>query len=343
MLLRCIVCIGLLFNNISYAQSARSAAIAVEIAHASAIPKIQVLEAVGSLLPAASVVIKPEIAGKITRIDFEEGKEVAQGHVLIELDNATAMAQLKEDKAKRLLAEQNLKRLSAAQGGSSAQQIDTAKAVLLQAQASVDKAQAQYDKTQLKAPFSGRIGLTDIQMGDYVQAGAALVGLVDSSRLKLEFTIPERQAHLIALGQEVRFVTDQSAAKASTAVIYGLSPEIDLQGRSLTVRAWVDNKEALFIAGIFARVTIDVPQQGKVVVVPEEVVFAQNNKQWVYVVKNKPDSDQRYVQLIEVRIGQRHQGQIEILSGLNEGDQVVKAGQLKLKEGSIITVAALMH
>ncbi len=222
------------------------------------------INAVGILLPAASVVIKPELSGKIVSIHFNEGQPVKEGDILIKIDDTTFQADVKDAEAKVFLAEQNLKRLIAVKGSSTEQQIDISKAALLQAQAMLAITSSQLAKTTIKAPFDGIVSLSNVEVGEYIQAGTALLTLVNQEKLKLEFTIPERISHLAKPSQIIQFQSDNFPDKKFEGIVYAISPEIDQLGRSLTIRAWVDNKTMLLIPGLFVRLTLNIPQNKKI-------------------------------------------------------------------------------
>ncbi len=309
----------------------------VEYAQTQSLSRNQFIQAVGTLSPVASIIIKAEVAGKVASIHFKEAQTVKAGDLLIALNDDIAKANLNDAKAKLKIAKLNFDRLTAAKQTATAQQLDTAESALLQAEANWETAQAQWEKTQIRAPFTGTVGLTNIELGSYIQAGEALTRLTDSSQLKLDFNVPERFASLIQAGQLINFSTDNDPTQHFQAKIYAISPEIDPNGRFLSLRALFDNTQAQLIAGLFARIEFEIVQNGEVIVVPEEAVFAQNNKHWVYVVQKQPDNPQQErAKLTEVTISQRKPGIVEIANGLTAKTQVVSAGILKLRDGALI-------
>lgn len=314
----------------------------VELATAVEEDKLEEIYAVGVLYPRQSVIIRPEVAGRVVGIGFKEGEPVEQGVTLLRLDASIAEADFNEAKAKEELAQQNVNRLSAARGGATAQALDIAKAELKQATARREVANATLKKMSLTAPFSGVTGLKKVEVGDYIQAGAEIVSLSNIEQLRLEFSIPERVAHVAKVGQQVKFSVDNFPNHEFNAEVYAVSPEIEQKGRSLLIRAEFHNENQTLIAGTFARLNLLIPLDFKVIIIPEEAIFASEGKQFVYraVIDQKSSRERDELiyraELTEVELGERSAFNVEILSGLEGGDIVVKAGQVRLHDGSLI-------
>lgn len=334
-----------LLGGVAEAQSAPRKGVRiteVELAEAKSEAKIEEIYAVGVLYPRQSVIIRPEIAGRVTEIGFKEGEPVEQGEVLLKLDASIAQADFNEAKAKEELAQQNVNRLSAARGGATAQALDIAKAELKQATARREVASATLNKMTLTAPFAGVAGLKKVEVGDYIQAGAEVVSLSNINQLKLEFSIPERVAHVAKVGQQVKFSVDNFPNRDFNAEVYAVSPEIEQRGRSLLIRAEFNNEDQTLISGSFARLNLLIPLDFEVVIIPEEAIFASEGKQFVY--RAILDSEQSEsldepiyrAELTEVELGERSAFNVEILSGLKGGDIIVKAGQVRINEGSLL-------
>ncbi len=308
----------------------------VELSEVIMQDKFEEVYAVGILHPYQEVIIRPETAGRITKIAFKEGELVDEGELLIALDSSIEAAELKDAKARQSLAKQNLDRLMAAKGGSTAQARDIAQAEYEQAAASAAIAQARYDRRFLYAPFAGTIGLKNVELGDYIQAGSDIVRLLNIDQLRLEFNIPERVAHVAEVGQKVSFTVDNFPNTLYTAEVYAVSPEIEQKGRSLTVLARFHNEDQSLIAGTFARLNLLVPLNYQVAIIPEESIFASEGAQFVYRANAKPELNIFEAELVPVEIGQRSAFSVEVLSGLNDQDIVVKAGQIRIKDKSPI-------
>lgn len=309
----------------------------VELSEVVLQDKFEEIYAVGILHPYQEVIIRPEAAGRVVNIAFKEGGVVEAGDLLFELDSGIEAAELKERNARRILARQNLDRLLAAQGGSTAQARDMAQAEYEQAEANEAIAKTRYDRRFIHAPFTGTMGLKNIELGDYVQAGADIVRLLNIEQLRLEFNIPERVAHVVETEQNVNFTVDNFPNKLFTAEVYAVSPEIEQKGRSLTVLARFHNEDQSLIAGTFARLNLLVPLHYKVVIIPEESIFASEGAQFVYRANPVEGEDYFESELVPVEIGQRSAFNVEILAGLGANDIVVKAGQVRINNQSKIT------
>lgn len=308
----------------------------VELAEVVLQDKFEEIYAVGILYPYQEVIIRPEASGRIVEIAFKEGEEVKAGDLLIALDSSIEAAELQESSAKRVLAKQNLDRMLAAQGGSTAQARDVAQAEYAQAVANEAIAKAKYERRFIHAPFAGTMGLKKVELGDYVQSGADLVRLLNIDQLRLEFNIPERVAHVAEQGQNVTFTVDNFPNKLFTAEVYAVSPEIEQKGRSLSVLAKFHNEDQTLIAGSFARLNLLIPLNYQVIIIPEESIFASEGAQFVYRAVENENGDSFIAELTPVEIGQRSTFNVEILSGLNPDDIVVKAGQVRIKDQSEI-------
>ncbi|UNM94976.1 efflux RND transporter periplasmic adaptor subunit [Ignatzschineria rhizosphaerae] len=308
----------------------------VELSEVVLQDKFEEIYAVGILHPYQEVIVRPEASGRIVNIAFKEGESVEEGDLLLALDSSIEAAELRETTARRVLAKQNLDRLLAAKGGSTAQARDIAQAEYEQAVANEAIAKAKYDRRFIYAPFSGTVGLKNVELGDYVQAGADIVRLLNIDQLRLEFNIPERVAHVVETGQNVKFTIDNFPNKLFAAEVYAVSPEIEQKGRSLTVLARFHNEDQSLIAGSFARLNLLVPLNYQVIIIPEESIFASEGAQFVYRAKPTSDPDVFEAELVPVEIGQRSTFNVEILSGLNADDIVVKAGQVRIKDESLV-------
>lgn len=322
----------ILLSNFLHTVSAK--VISVEVTKTEEIPKQEFIHAVGTLLPFEWVVIRPEISGKIVAVDFKEGTLVTKNQVLIKFDARMAEAKLKNSQANLMNAQQTVKRIEASKGSASAQQLDTARTSELQAEADIEMAEVELDRTILRAPFNGRMGLINQFVGSYVQAGSDLTTIVNTEKLKLEFNLPERLAHTVRVGQPLQFSVDNFPKKKFTAEIYALSPQIEQEGRSLTVRALYDNQDDALLPGMFSRISLEIPLGYNVIIVPEEAIFSAEGKQFVYKVVK--ENNQYIAKLTEVTLGERLSYAVEVIHGLQNGDHIVKVGQARLHDGSVI-------
>ena len=293
------------------------------------------VSAVGSLVSNESVVLRPEIAGRIARIGFRDGEAVQRGAVLVELDNAVQRAELQQARAKLTLAKANSGRTEDlfARNFVSQSSRDNARAELDLARASLDLAQARLDRTVIRAPFAGVVGIRSVSPGDFVQDGDALINLEDIATLKLDFRLPELYLDRVQQGQALELATDVLPDETFAARVDAIDPLVDAQGRAVRLRASLANPAGRLRPGVFVRVRLVLAERPNVLVVPEAaLVAAPGNVQFVYqVLEGK-------AQRVDVSTGMRRDAVVEIVSGLAQGAQVVSAGQLKLRDGTPVLV-----
>ena len=293
------------------------------------------VSAVGSLVSNESVVLRPEIAGRIARIGFRDGEAVQRGAVLVELDNAVQRAELQQAGAKLTLAKANSGRTEDlfARNFVSQSSRDNARAELDLARASLDLAQARLDRTVIRAPFAGVVGIRSVSPGDFVQDGDALINLEDIATLKLDFRLPELYLDRVQQGQALELATDVLPDETFAARVDAIDPLVDAQGRAVRLRASLANPAGRLRPGVFVRVRLVLAARPDVLVVPEAaLVAAPGNVQFVYQVHEGK------AQRVDVTTGMRRDAVVEIVSGLAQGAQVVSAGQLKLRDGAPVLV-----
>ncbi len=309
---------------------AGQAPVPVEVATAQRLAMADDVSAVGSLVSNESVVLRPEIAGRISRIAFRDGEAVQRGALLIELDSAVQRAELQQARATLTLAQANSRRTEDlfVRKFVSQSSRDTARAELDLARAGVDLAQARLDRTVIRAPFAGVVGIRSVSPGDFVKDGEALINLEDIATLKLDFRLPELYLDRVQLGQSLELACDVLPGETFAARVDAIDPLVDAQGRAVRLRASLANPEGRLRPGVFARVRLVLAERPDVLVVPEAaLVPAPGNVQFVYqVVEGK-------ARRVNVTTGMRREGQVEVASGLEAGAQVVSAGQLKLRDG----------
>ncbi len=291
-------------------------------------------EAVGTLLSNESVLIRPEIAGRIVAIGFEEGQAVAADQQLFQLDDSIYQAELADARARLQLAERSFERAKQLlQRGAGTQRArDEALASLQTARAAVELAEARLTKTTIEAPFAGIAGLRRVSMGDFVTVGQDMVNLENIDPVKVDFAIPERFLGDLDSGQTVRMTADAFPGETFAGEVYAVNPRIDPAGRSIQVRARIDNSQRRLRPGLFVRVNLELARRENAILVPEEAVVPRGEQRFVYKIV-----DGKAV-MTPVVIGQRRFGEAEIREGLAEGDTVVTAGQLKLFDGAPVSV-----
>lgn len=308
--------------------------VAVEAARAEVTTIVEELQAVGTLTPDEAVTVAPEIAGRIERIGFREGQKVAVGDALVELDKSILRAELAKFRSDLTLARANHERMMtlSREGMAARQARDEALAALRSAEAGLALAEARLEKTTIRAPLSGVVGLRSVSVGAYVTPGQAIVELARIDPIKLDFRVPELALSELRTGQPIRVTVDARPGRSFEGTIYAIDPLVEVSGRAIRLRARIPNPDGELVPGLFARVDVVVGRRENAIVVPESAVFSRGQKRFVYRVV-----DERAV-LTEVVLGQRRPGRVEIRSGLAGGDMVVHAGQQQLRDGARVEV-----
>lgn len=287
---------------------------------------------VGTLVAAESVVIRSEIAGRITTVHFTEGQIVEKDKPLVTLDSEEYKAQLDSSSADVKLSELNFERQKdlLSKNASSRQNFDETQAKLSEARANQDLYQTRLEKTKIRAPFRGTLGLRNISEGAYIRAGDDLVTLVDTSYMKLDFRVPEKFVSQLKIGQTVGVSVDAYFDKDFSGKIIALEPSIDEKTRTMLLRARVGNEKGLLYPGMFARVTLTLEERRGALTIPEQAIVPQGQDAFVF----KAAADKAV--LTKIKLGQRQAGTVEVSEGLQAGDRVVVAGQMKLRDGAPI-------
>lgn len=292
------------------------------------------LSTVGTLRAEEAVLLRPEIAGRIEKIHFADGQAVAEGAPLFSLDAALIRAEVNEAAANRdrsrrahVRAQELVQRKLLSNAD-----FDSALADLAVDEARLASAQTRLEKTVIRAPFSGVTGLRQVSLGDYISVGQALVNVVQLDPMLVDFQLPEMQLTGLAPGMPVKVSVDAFSGRSFAGEIMAIDPQINAAGRSVQIRARLDNREAVLRPGLFARVEVVLSSNPAALMVPEQALWPVGDKQHVFRVEE--DS----ARLVEVELGQRLPGWAEIVSGLAPGDVVVTAGQMKLRDGAAVQV-----
>jgi membrane fusion protein (multidrug efflux system) len=295
---------------------------------------LQTITAVGSLRSDESITVRPEVAGRVSAILFQEGQRVPKGALLIRLDASVNEADVQQARANLKLAQSKFDRAVdlAKSNFISSQARDEAENNLRVAEAAVALAEAKLAKTRIVAPFSGIIGLRSVSVGDYVKEGQDIVNLESIDPLKVDFRVPEIYLRQIQVGQVLEVGLDALRDKSYEGRVYAINPLVDAAGRAIVIRAQVKNQDATLRPGMFARVRLITSEHQEALVVPEQVIVPQGDEQFVFRV-----IDGKAVR-VKVALGQRREGLVEVASGLDAGDIVVSAGQLKLRDGAPVVV-----
>ena len=286
--------------------------------------------AVGSLRSNQGVMMRPEVSGRIVKLGFADGQRVQRGQLLVQLDDTLQLAQLRQAEAQASIARTNLQRSQEllAQNFVSQSAVDQNAAALEVAGAQVALAQAQLVRMRVLAPFDGVTGLRSVNIGDYVKDGADLVNLEDNSSVWVDFRLAERYLGQIKPGQVVDLAMDAVPGPTYQARVVALDSQLDANGRSVLVRSRLANADGKLRSGMFARARVVFSVREAALVVPEEALVPQGDKQ--FIVKLVAGAQGLVTQRVPALIGQRAHGKVELLAGVAEGDVIVLAGQARL-------------
>lgn len=308
----------------------------VEVVDARRAETTSDIQTIGSLLSDKSVALAPEIAGRLLEIAFEEGQAVRRGQIIVKLDNSIATAELAQARARLKLATANQERTARlTRSGTVAKRTsDEAQAIYEDTAAAVELAQLRVDRHVLRAPFDGFAGMRSTSVGAFVSAGTKIVNIEKIDQLKVDFRIPEALLASVKVGQEISVEVDALSGQTFAGTIYAIEPAIDINGRSLSVRARLPNKGYLLRPGLFARITIRGLVERQVVLVPESAVVPSAGQTLLFKVENGT------AVAVPVQLGDRRNGEVEITHGLEGSESVVVAGQYRLRDGVPVEVVS---
>lgn len=306
----------------------------VKVATAKRAPAIEETGAVGTLRADEAISLRPEIAGRILEVHFNEGQNVARGARLVSLDSAELTATLAASTSDVQLNQQRLERAEDLYKKAfiSQQALDEARSNLAKARAKQQEDQAKLAKTELRAPFPGVMGLRQVSQGAFVAAGTDIARLEKIDQLKLDFRVPETFLARVKTGQTVRIAVDAYPDETFAGAIYAIEPGVDEQTRTVLARARVANAGLKLRPGMFVRVQLQLGERKDAVWIPEQAIVPRGGQSTVFkVVEGK-------VQVANVRLGLRKPGEVEVVSGLSAGEQVITDGVQKVGPGSPVSV-----
>jgi membrane fusion protein (multidrug efflux system) len=297
-------------------------------------PAIDEVTAVGTMRADESVTLRPEIAGRIGEIRFQEGASVARGAVLVRLDQSELGAVLASSKAQAGLEAQRLERSEDMfkKGFIAQQALDEQRANRVRAQAKVHEDEARLAKTELRAPFPGVMGLRQVSEGAFVAAGTDIARLEKIDQLKVDFRVPESFVGRLKAGQTLNLQVDAYPGRSFPGHVYAIETAVDEATRTVLVRARVANPELRLRPGMFARVQAQIGVREKAVWIPEAAIVPRGQDSFVFRVAEGRAA------IVKVRTGVRKVGEVEITEGIAAGDLVVTEGNQKIGPGSPVTV-----
>jgi membrane fusion protein, multidrug efflux system len=315
------------------AGSGEDRLVSVETAAAERRRLARVVEAVGTTRARRSVEIVPLAAGRVAAVNFHTGQQVAAGDVLVQLDSDIEGADLAEAEAVVAERHQAVERTRTLQQSNAVAraQLEQVIAQVAAAQAALDRARRRLSDRAIRAPFSGVVGLTDVDPGARVEEGEVITTVDDLSEVEIEFSLPEMLFAEIAIGQAVAAVSAAFPDRSFTGQVSAVDTRVDPVSRAFRVRAVIPNPEGALPAGMFMFLTLFLSED-EAVTVPEEAVIAQAAETYVYVVEDG-QAERR-----TVTTGQRQDGRIAIVDGVRDGEMVVTRGTQRLRDGAAVKV-----
>ena len=311
--------------------------ISVTVATAKAAMWESRVAAIGSLVAFQGVNVTTEVSGVITSITFDSGNTIAKGKLLVELDNRTELANLEAARAQLASDKSQNQRLLQLKDQSfvAKNAIDTQAALVDISAAEVSVAQVALDKKRIYAPFSGKLGIRQVDLGQYVAPGDNIVTLLSLDKLYLDFTLPEARFNDLADNQSLAFKVSSYPEQLFSARVETWNPQLDVNTRNVAIRAIVDNRKGLLAPGMFADISLNSQRQSAVMMVPETSIFYNIYGEAVYVLELQPASEGNTepdyrLAARQVDVLYRRDGVAGVRSGLQADEIVVTSGQLKL-------------
>jgi len=307
----------------------------VETARVALSGNQQDLSSTGNVVANPGIIVRSEIAGRITQIFFKPGEKVIAGAPLIEIYPDIIKAELAQNQADLKLKQLSYDRMSKlyATHTVSKAEYDNALAALDSAKAKVEEANAKLRQTLLTASFSGRVGINLVNLGDYVNMGQDLVSLQALDPIYVDFSIPEMYVHQVHVNQEISVTSESSPNEVFKGTVFAIDPLADSKTRSIKIRAIVPNKEEKLLPGTFVEVTLLTGKQQQIIKIPQTAVVYDSAGDYVYRVI---DGHAKKTTLI---LGERDGANILVKQGLVVGDIVVTAGQLKIATDGAAVIA----
>lgn len=283
----------------------------------------------GTLEANETIEIRSEISGIVENINFNEGGRVSKGQVLFRVNDLELRAQLAKVQTAQKLAAENERRakLLLEKEAISQEEYDISEAELLSARAESQLIAAQLAKASVRAPFSGTIGLRYISQGTYITPATSVARLVNTDKLKITFSIPEKYSSQVGIDDQLSFTTSNSVEEYA-ATIYAIEPEVEVSTRTLKMRAIADNKEGKLIPGTFANVLLPLATVSDALMVPSQALIPIQNGKKIYISENGRAKE------VIVETGARTESAIRVISGLKAGDTILTSGIMVLRDGT---------
>lgn len=296
---------------------------------------------VGTLVAVNGTDITSQDSGIVEAIHFSAGSTVEAGDLLVSLDSGTEKAELAQLKAQAEIAKINLRRSSELfkRKVVSQSEYDQIKAEEAAARAAADAQQARLAQKEVRAPFAGVLGIRQISLGEYLAAGTAMVSLQSLDPMEVEFALPEAQLSKVEPGLAIALSVDSWPGESFSGTISVIEPSIDATTRNFRARARVDNPDGKLRAGMFARVSIKRPGTDSVLAIPRTAVSYDSFGTSIYLIQSAEDDPEKLVVNQRfIRLGKARGDFVEVLDGLEEGDEIASGGLLKLRNGAPVII-----
>ncbi len=302
------------------------------------------LRAIGSVVAAQGVVLSNDAPGMVARLHFQSGAVVKQGQVLVELDANVERAQLTSVQARRALAETSMKRTQAlVQSGAIAPaQLDTDESTYKSLAADPATLQAQIERKVIRAPFSGRIGIREVNLGQYLAPGTRIAVLEATKPVHVDFTLPQHQLGRLEVGMPVRVFEEHGNTLLGEGTLAAIDPSVDVTTRSVRLRANLANQDEKLRSGMFVLAAVVTTDKPNLTVIPATALIHASYGDSVFVIEKKSAGGDQPATLVAqqkfVRKGEARGDYVAILDGVTAGEEVVTAGAFKLRNGSTVLV-----
>jgi membrane fusion protein (multidrug efflux system) len=302
------------------------------------------LTAVGSLEAVQGVTVSAELPGKVVKLGFESGAMAARGDILLEQDTSSERARLPGAEAAVALAKNNFRRAGELlrEKFISQAEYDRAESEYRVAVAAADEVRATIAKKTIRAPFSGRLGIRLVNLGEILQEGDDIVSLQSLHPIFANFLLPQQQLGRIGIGLPVRVTTDALAGETIEGRITAINPEVDAATRNVRIQATAGNPGERLRPGMFANVAVVLPERNEVLTIPATAVLYAPYSDSVFVVEEKKDEETGETSLVLrqqlVRLGEKKGDFVAVASGLREEERVVSTGVFKLRNGQAVVV-----
>lgn len=326
------------------AQGFATPALSVATVVAEPQPWISTVPAIGLLESIRGVDVSASVDGLVKEVGFESGATVKAGQVLIQLDSAVEIANLKQAQAELPSAKAEYDRQAdlARRGFAAQQTFQTAQAKYNSLVAQIASLQAVIERRVIVAPFDGVLGIRLVEKGQYLQPGTKIANLQDLSAMRVRFIVSQRDLARISVGQKLQVTVDAYPDQKFEGAIAAIEPQVDYQSGVVQVQAHIPNADSRLRPGMFAKLEIVLPEQKQAIALPTTAIAFNLYGETVYVVREKAGPDGKpglFAERVSVTTGEQRGGMTVITSGVNPGDRVVTVGQLRLQNGSAVQLA----